>query len=65
MKESKFEKEYNERAKELNMHRKQVTDLAMKHLPADKISDFLEAEDKMYNNALMGILWELDQEMKG
>lgn len=60
MKETKFEQEYDERVKELYMHRKQVTELAMKHLPADKINDFLEAEDKMFNNALTGILWKLD-----
>ncbi len=65
MKESKFEKAYNERVKELYMHRKQVAELAIEHLPADKINDFLEVQDKMYNNALTGVLWELDQEMKG
>lgn len=65
MKESKFEKAYNERVKELYMHRKQVTELAIENLPADKINDFLEVEDKMYNNALRGVLWELEQELKG
>lgn len=65
MKESKFEKAYNKRAKELNMHRKQVVELATKHLPDDKINDFLEVEDKIFNNALTGILLELEQEMKG
>ncbi len=65
MKESKFEKAYNERVKELYMHRKQVAEIAIGHLPADKINDFLEAEDKMFNNALTGVLWELEQKMKG
>lgn len=65
MKESKFEKAYNERVKELYMHRKQVVELAIEHLPADKINDFLEAQDKMFNSALTGILWELDQQTKG
>lgn len=65
MKESKFEKAYNEKAKELYKLRKQVTELAVKHLPSDEINDFLEAQDQMYSSALLGILWELEQEMKG
>lgn len=65
MKESKFEKEYENKADKFLKQRKQVIELAMKYLPANELNDFLEIEDEMFNTALKGILLQLEQEMEG
>lgn len=64
MKQSQFEKEYEERAQKALEHHLKVLELAYK-LPADEFEQFYWQERETYSKVLKGLLLELDWKMKG